>query len=61
MYNAGLIVKPKLISGVPAMDNNLSSQDLEFQAEVRAFFASEYTDDLRLRAQTGTDTKSVAI
>lgn len=43
------------------MDNTLSAQDLEFQAEVREFFATEFTDDLRQRVRSGTDTKAVSI
>jgi alkylation response protein AidB-like acyl-CoA dehydrogenase len=35
------------------MDNTLSSADLEFQKEVRAFFAEEYTPELKARVDTG--------
>jgi len=43
------------------MDNNFSSADLEFQQEVRAFFQSAYTDDLRQRVDDGQDTKAVSV
>ena len=43
------------------MDNSFSSADLEFQQEVRAFFESEFSGDLRARAEVGTDVKGVAV
>ena len=43
------------------MDNSFSSADLEFQQEVRAFFQTAYTDDLRQRVDAGQDTKSVSV
>ena len=43
------------------MDNNFSSEDLEFQEEVRAFFKRAYTRDLQARVESGKDHKGVAI
>ena len=43
------------------MDNSFSSADLEFQQEVRAFFAQEYTEDLRQRVDSSTDIKNVSV
>lgn len=43
------------------MDNSFSSADLEFQQEVRAFFAQEYTDDLRQRVDSSRDIKNVSV
>jgi alkylation response protein AidB-like acyl-CoA dehydrogenase len=43
------------------MDNTLSSADLEFQKEVRAFFAEEYTPELKARVDTGEDHQSVMV
>lgn len=43
------------------MDNTLSPQDLEFQSEVREFFSTEFTDDLRKRFRSGSDTKATSI
>lgn len=43
------------------MNNTFSTADLEFQQEVRAFFAEAFTDDLRARARLGKETKAVAI
>lgn len=39
------------------MNNSFSAEDIQFQKEVRAFFAKEFTDDLRQRIQLGNDTK----
>lgn len=43
------------------MDNTLSSADLEFQKEVRAFFAKEYTPELKARVDTGEDHQSIMV
>lgn len=43
------------------MDNRFSEADLEFQQEVRAFFASKFTDELRDRVKNSTDHKGVAV
>ena len=43
------------------MDNRFSTADLEFQQEVRAFFAREFTDELRERAQNSKNYKSLAV
>ncbi len=43
------------------MDNSFSSADLEFQQEVRAFFESEFTDELRERVQSSSDVKGTAV
>jgi alkylation response protein AidB-like acyl-CoA dehydrogenase len=40
------------------MNNLLSAEDLEFQKEVRAFFAEQYTDEMHARIQTGRDVKA---
>ena len=42
------------------MDNSFSAQDLEFQAEVRDFFATEFVGELRDRVNSGTDIKGAA-
>ncbi|MEM7358294.1 MAG: acyl-CoA dehydrogenase family protein [Pseudomonadota bacterium] len=42
------------------MNNSFSAEDLEFQKEVREFFATEFTDDLRERAKLGSQVKEVA-
>lgn len=42
------------------MDNSFSAADLEFQQEVRDFFNTEFTGDLKARAEAGTDVKGVA-
>jgi len=42
------------------VDNSFSAPDLEFQQEVRDFFATEFVGELRERANAGTDTKGVA-
>jgi len=43
------------------MDNAFSTADIEFQQEVREFFNSEFTPDLKARAQDGSDVKGVAV
>ena len=43
------------------MDNTLSSADLEFQKEVRAFFAEEYTPELKARVDTGEDHQKIMV
>ena len=43
------------------MNNSFSDADLEFQKEVRAFFKSEFTDDLRDRIRLGNDITGSAI
>lgn len=43
------------------MDTRFSSADLEFQQQVRAFFESEFTDELRARVQQNTEVKEVAV
>jgi len=39
------------------MDNSLSPEDLEFQAQAREFFAEAYDDELRQRFDDGLDVK----
>jgi len=43
------------------VDNSFSPQDLEFQQEVREFFASAFSSDLRARIESGIDVKGVAV
>lgn len=43
------------------MDNSFSSADLEFQQEVRAFFQSEFNDELRVAVESGEDIKGVSV
>ncbi len=43
------------------MDNNFSSEDLEFQQEVRAFFERAYTPELRQKIETAKDYKSAIV
>ncbi|NNC98584.1 MAG: pimeloyl-CoA dehydrogenase large subunit [Gammaproteobacteria bacterium] len=43
------------------MNNSFSTEDLEFQQRVRAFFAKDFTDDLRDRVRSGNDVKNSAI
>jgi len=43
------------------MDNSFSSADLEFQQEVRAFFKSEFTEELRQRTQEGGNVKETMV
>lgn len=43
------------------MDNSFSAADLEFQQQVRAFFETEFTPELRVRANDGVDVKGVAV
>lgn len=43
------------------MDNTLSAQDLEFQNEVRQFFADEFSDDLKARIASGKDPKGTGV
>lgn len=41
------------------MDNSFSAADLEFQQEVRAFFKTAYTDDIRSGVESGEGHKAV--
>ena len=43
------------------MDNRLSAADLEFQQEVRDFFASKFTDDIRSEIANSNDTKTPSV
>ena len=43
------------------MDNNISSADLEFQQEVRAFFKNAYTPELQAKIESVDDYKSAII
>ena len=43
------------------MDNRFSEADLEFQQEVRSFFASEFTDEFRDRIENGIDYKNALV
>ncbi len=43
------------------MDNRFSAQDLEFQQEVRSFFATEFTDELRARVKYSNDYKAILV
>ena len=43
------------------MNNLFSAEDLEFQQQVRAFFAKEFTSELRERIHSGQDVKNSAI
>ncbi len=43
------------------MDISFSAQDLEFQKEVREFFATSFTDDLKQRFAVAKETKAVSI
>jgi len=41
------------------MDNSFSAADLEFQQEVRDFFSTAYTDDIREKVESGENHKVV--
>ena len=43
------------------MDISFSAQDLEFQKEVREFFATSFTDEIKQRYASGKETKAVSI
>ena len=43
------------------MDNSFSSADREFQKEIRAFFETAYTPELRARVDAGEDHKSIMV
>ena len=43
------------------MDISFSAQDLEFQKEVREFFDTSFTDDIKQRYASGKETKDVSI
>jgi len=43
------------------MDNSFSSADLEFQQEIRDFFESEFSEELRERFQQGDDVKQTSV
>lgn len=43
------------------MDNSFSDLDLEFQKEVRDFFVTEYTEEIRECVESGSDVKQAAI
>lgn len=43
------------------MDNSFSPADLEFQQEVRTFFRTEFTPELKARSDDGQDVKGVAV
>ena len=43
------------------MDNSFSAQDLEFQQQVREFFTTEFSDDLRDRIRSGKAIKTTSV
>ncbi len=43
------------------MDISFSAQDLEFQQEVREFFATSFNDEFRQRYASGKETKDVSV
>ena len=43
------------------MKNTLSPADMEFQQEVRDFFAEAFTDELKARYRSGQETKAVSV
>ncbi len=43
------------------MNNSFSPADLEFQQEVRSFFADAFSDELRDRYRSGLETKAVSV